>query len=105
MTLLLAGALASTGCSKQKPVPMVVQGVSVDLPKLREAFATASPEMQIGVGEVVMGVRYGDYPRAFAGLDKLAKASDLTDVQKKTVAEVAAQMKEAASKTPTAPPR
>ncbi len=41
MMVLLAGGLAFTGCGK-KPTPKPMSGV--DLPKLREAFATANPE-------------------------------------------------------------
>jgi hypothetical protein len=102
MMVLLAGGLALTGCGK-KPTPMPVSGV--DVPKLREAFATASPEIQVAVSEVTMGVRYGDYSRAFAALDKLAKAPNLSEPQKKIVAEVIEQVKQLASKAPAAPPR
>jgi len=105
MLVLLAGLLAVAGCGKEAPRTPVMQGVKVDLPKLQEAFATASPELQNAVSEVSMGVRYGEYPRAFAALDKIAKATDLTEPQKKITAEVTEQIKQLASKAPTAPPR
>lgn len=104
MLVLLAGLLAVAGCGKEEPRTPVMGGVKVDLPKLQEAFTTAAPELQTAVSEVAMGVRYGD-PRAFAALDKIVKAPSLTDAQKKIVAEVTEQIKELASKAPTAPPR
>jgi len=103
MMFLLAGALALTGCGKQKPAATVVAGVTVDLPKLRETFATASPELQTVVSEVGMGVRYADYARALSALEKLANAPGLTDPQKKIANEVTEQVKAMASKA-TAPP-
>jgi hypothetical protein len=52
-----------------------------------------------------MGIRYNDYPRAFAGLAKLDSAPDLTEAQKKIVGEVTVQVKTLASKAsgPPAP--
>ena len=102
MMFLLAGGLALTGCGK-KPTPLPVSGV--DLPKLRETFATASADLQNAVSEVAMGVRYGEYPRAFTALDKIVKTPDLTEPQKKIVAEVTEQLKQLAGKAPSAPPR
>jgi hypothetical protein len=101
---LLAGALALTGCGKQEPAPPVVAGVTVDLLKLRDAFATAGPEMQTAVSEVGMGVRYADYARALSALEKLASAPGLTGPQKKIANEVTEQVKALASKA-TAPPQ
>jgi hypothetical protein len=100
---LLAGVLALAGCGKEKPKAPVKQGVTVDLPKLRAAFATASPELQTAVSEVAMGLRYSEYPRAFAGLDTLANTPGLTEPQKKIVGEVTAQVKEVASKAAASP--
>lgn len=104
LMLVLAGGVAFTGCGKKEaPAPTVADGVTLDIPKLREAFATANPDLQTCVSEVAQGVRYGDYARAFAGMDKLSKASGLTDAQKKIVAEVTDQLKAAAAKAPAAP--
>ena len=98
MTLVFAGVLALAGCGKKEaPVP-VVQGVTVDWPKLQQAFSTASPEVQNIVPDVEMGVRYGDYPRAFAALAKLDSAPGVTEDQKKVIAEVAEQIKQLAAK-------
>jgi hypothetical protein len=97
----LAGGLALTGCGKKQPPAPAPGGVTIDLPKLREAFATAGPDLQAALSEVNMGIRYGDYPRTFAALDKLANAPGITDAQKKIVGEVTEQMKALASKAST----
>jgi hypothetical protein len=105
MMFLLAGVLALAGCGKAKPAAPVMAGVTVDVPKLKEAFATASPELQTSVSEVAMGLRYGDYPRAFAALAKLDSAPGLTEPQKKIVGEVAEQVKQLAGKAAAPPAR
>jgi len=102
--LLLAGIVAVAGCGKQEAPSTVVQGTTIDMPKLRGAFETATPETQAALSEVNMGVRYRDFARALVALEKLANAPGLTDAQKKVVAEVAEQVKQAASKATTAPP-
>lgn len=103
---LFAGLLALPGCGKQKPPAAPVQhGVAIDLPKLREAFATASPELQQAVSEVAMGVRYADYKSALAALNKLASAPSATEAQKKIVGEVTEQIKQLASKDTSPPAR
>jgi hypothetical protein len=102
---LLAGALVLTGCGKIEVPAPVVSGVTVDLPKLREAFATASPELQAAVSEVGMGVRYADYGRALSALEKLSNAPGLTDPQKKIANEATEQVKTLASKANSPPAR
>jgi hypothetical protein len=102
---LVAGAIALLGCGRQKPEPPVQAGVTLDLPKLQDAFASASAELQTQVSEVMRGVRYGEYAPALAALAKLEASPGLTDAQKKIVTEVTAQVKEVASKGPAAPPR
>jgi hypothetical protein len=98
MMCLLAGGLALTGCSKQAPPTPAPMGVTIDLPRLQQAFANTTPELQAALSEVTMGMRYSDYPRAFTALDKLANAPGITDAQKKIVGEVTEQMKALASK-------
>ena len=104
-SIVLVGIIALAGCSKQKPTAPVLQGVTIDSPRLREAFSTASPELQTAAAEVAMGVRYHDYPRAMAGLDKLANTPSLTEPQKKVVGEVTEQVKQAAAKDTAQPAR
>jgi predicted small lipoprotein YifL len=104
MIVLLGTVLALAGCGKKAPPPPPsVEGVTVDLPKLREAFATATPDLQTAISQTTMCVRYGEYSRALDALGKLAAAPNLTDPQKKIVNEVTAQIKELASKVPAPP--
>jgi hypothetical protein len=105
MVVLLAGGLALTGCGKEAPKAPVMEGIAVDVPKLQEAFATASADLQNLVSEVTMGVRYRDYPRATAALAKLANAPGLTEPQKKILSDITEQLKQLASKASTTPPR
>lgn len=100
MTLVCAGVLALVGCGKKEAANVEIKGVTVDLPKLESTFSTASPDIQNIVPEVAMGVRYADYPRAFAALAKLDSAPGLTAEQKKVVAEVTEQVKQLANKVP-----
>jgi hypothetical protein len=93
----LVGVLAFSGCGKQNSAAPTPGSVMVDLPKLQQAFATTTPDLQTALSEVAMGVRYGDFPRAFAALDKLANAPGITDAQKKIVGEVIEQVKAKAS--------
>ncbi len=104
---LLAGVFALDGCGKKAPPPTatVVGGVAIDLPKLREAFATSSPELQNTVLQVSSSVRYGVYPQALASLAALAANPSLTATQKDLVAQVTEQVKQAASKVPAPPAR
>jgi len=94
----LVGGLGLSGCGKQQPPAPAPGGVTIDLPKLREAFATVGPDLQAALSEVNMGMRYSDFPRAFAALDKLSNAPGITDAQKKIVGEVTEQMKALATK-------
>ncbi len=98
---LLAGVLALAGCSKEKPAP-VMEGVAVDLPKLQETFSAAGADAQNAVSEVRMGIRYGDYARATAALNKLAGTAGLTEAQKKVVNDITEQVKQLASKAAAA---
>jgi hypothetical protein len=100
--ILLAAALVPVGCGKsnsgQNP-----PGVSIDLPKLRDSFTAASPDLQTLSGEAVRNIRFGNYPAALVSLEKLANAPGLTDAQKKVVTDVTAQVKQSASNTPAPP--
>ncbi len=105
MMFLLAGVLALVGCGKPKaPPPPTVEGVALDIPKLREAFASATPELQGGAMDVASSVRYGEYDRALAALAKLANAPGLTEAQKTIVSQVTEQVKQVAAKKAAAPP-
>jgi acetate kinase len=84
---------------------MVLNGVSVDLPKLQQAFQPASPEAQTSLAKTVMSVRYGQYPEALAELDKLANTAGISEAQKKIVTDVIEQLKQVMAKAPAAPAR
>jgi hypothetical protein len=60
---------------------------------------------QTAVSEVGMGVRYADYARALASLEKLVNTPGLTDPQKKIANEVTEQVKAMASQAPAPSPR
>lgn len=68
-TNLLPGLIAATifvaaGCGKEKPpTPPQVEGVTVDIPKLDQAFLNASSELRGTETQVGMNVRYQKYKR------------------------------------------
>jgi nitrogen regulatory protein PII len=101
--ILAAAVLAVPGCGKQKePTSVTTQsGVTVDMPKLQQAFSTASPELRTSVTQVAFSFRYGQYADALAQLEKIAARPDLTEPQKQVVNEVIDQVKKAAAKGPT----
>lgn len=96
MICLLAVVLAPVGCSKKDSQPSgQTQTVTIDVPKLRAAFATASPELQALSDQAIRDVQFGrNYSAGLAILDKLANAPGITEDQKKVVAEVTAQVKQ-----------
>jgi ABC-type Fe3+-citrate transport system substrate-binding protein len=95
MICLLAVALAPVGCGKKDSAQSgQTQAVTIDVPKLRTAFASASPELKAISDEVIRYVEFGrSYATGLAALDKLANAPGITDDQKKVVAEVTEQVK------------
>jgi hypothetical protein len=92
---LLALALAPVGCGKKEaPQAGQSQTVTIDVPKLKAAFASAAPELQALSAQVIRNVEFGrSYSAGLADLDKLANAAGLTEDQKKVVEEVTAQVK------------
>jgi hypothetical protein len=103
MMLLLAGGFALAGCGKGEAPAPAGQSATVDVPKLREAFANASPELQASVAEVATSVRYGQHETTLAALAKLAANPALTEAQKKVVSEVTEQIKQLAAKPAARP--
>ena len=99
---LAAGLLAFAGCSKSEKLPtsQEVSGVSVDLPKLQTAFTGASPDILNDVTQVSFGLRYGDYMKSLAALDKLANNPAVTEAQKKIVNDVIEQVKKVMAAAP-----
>jgi hypothetical protein len=95
MVCLLAVALVPVGCSKKDSQQSIApQTVTIDVPKLRAAFATADPALQALSAQVIRNVEFGrSYSAGLADLEKLANSPGLTEDQKKVVDEVTAQVK------------
>ena len=101
---LLAIALAPAGCSKKDSgTNGQPAAVSIDVPKLRDAFTTASPDLQALSAEAVRNIRYGKYSVALEALEKLASAPGLTDSQKKIVTDVTGQVKQTVARAAALP--
>jgi hypothetical protein len=96
MICLLAVALAPVGCSKKdSQTSGQPQAVTLDVPKLRAAFAAASPELKAQSDDIIRNIEFGrSYSAGLAALEKLAGAPDLTEEQKKVVADVMGQVKQ-----------
>jgi hypothetical protein len=101
--LFVATVLLGAGCSKSDKLPPAPQigGVTVDIPKLNEAFANASQELRTLSTQVGFNVRYGKYEDALMVLDKLVNDPGVTDAQKKVVNELIEEAKKLAGATPT----
>jgi len=103
--LFAAGLVLAAGCSKsQPPTAPDVNGVTVDIPKLNDAFANASPELKSTSTQVGFNIRYGKYEEALMALDKLANDPGVTEAQKKVVNELIEQAKKLANAAPPAAP-
>jgi len=105
--LILAVGLAGVaGCGKKGPEmsptqPMIVDGVSVDLPKLQQTIdASGNADAQSSVRNVLLGFRYRQYDKALMELEKLTTDANLTEDQKKLATQVFEQVKQVAAKTP-----
>lgn len=105
LAILAAVALAFAGCKKnQAPPPDTLQvggGATVDVPKLRQAFSTSTnPAVRRILFDVDQQVRIRDYMKSLMALDELSNQPDLTEEQKKVVADVIEQVKKLASNAP-----
>jgi hypothetical protein len=97
MICLLAVALAPSGCSKKDTTPPIgtQAQVTLDVPKLRSAFASANPDLKAMADAAIKNIEFGrSYANGLADLERLAGAADLTDDQKKVVAAVTEQVKQ-----------
>lgn len=85
--LSVALVLVAAGCgrSEKAPAPPQVNGVTVDIPKLDEAFANASSELKSTATMVGFNIRYQKYEDALMALDKLSNDPNVTPDQKKVV--------------------
>jgi hypothetical protein len=106
IAVLAAGMFAAGGCNRTPAPPKVtnVNGVAVAMPELVQSLNTnTAPEIRQSITKMAYGLRYRDMPSVLAELDKLASSPALTDAQKKLVAEVTEQVKQAQSKAPANP--
>lgn len=92
--LLLASALAFAGCGKSDQ-PVIADGTvqAIDATKFRPAFSSASPEIKAIVDNVMMSIQASLYQDAVTGLARLAGRPDLSETQKKVVADLTEQVK------------
>lgn len=98
--LLYCGVLAFAGCKKQESGVVknpVANDLKVNLNQLVQILSTNSDAaVQESLTKVRTGLRYGyDYETVLAELDKLNQNASVTEAQKKVVAEVMQQVKDA----------
>jgi hypothetical protein len=101
IAVLAAGCLVfGEGCKKkEQPSEWNTSGVRVSLSELRQAFEnTQAPEIQTCLNDAAVGLRYGQYAKVLASLEKLAGNSALTAQQKAVTAKVIGQVKQLAEK-------
>jgi hypothetical protein len=92
--LLMAGGLVLTGCKKsEKPAPVSSTIQVIDATNFRPAFASASPETKAIVNDTMMSIQSVDYEKTLADLAKLSNLPDLSEAQKKAVADLSDQVK------------
>ncbi len=88
------------GCKKQESSTAAqTAGVNVDINKMAADFASAGPEVQQSFSQVKFALRYGQYDKAIAELDKLANNASLNDTQKKQANDLIAQIKKQQAQT------
>ncbi len=98
LIVMMVGVLALAGCGKSSKQDAAAQrqpGV-VDLGPLQAAFPDASPDIKAILDKVRFNTRYGMHEASLAELDKLNGMPNLTDPQKKVVADAIEQVKAAA---------
>jgi hypothetical protein len=104
MICLLAVMLAPVGCGKKQADNKTVRPPgSIDVSKLRDAFATASPELKAMCTQAIRGIEAANYVIGLSSLEKLAAAPDLNEPQKQAVAEMLGQVQQKAAGAAAAP--
>jgi hypothetical protein len=104
LVLCAVALIIAPGCHKSNPgaaqVPVNVNGVMIDLPKLQKAFPpTGDREALDCVRGLTLTLRYGDYVGSLAQMDKLVNLPSLTDEQKQVANQVLEQVKQLAAKS------
>jgi len=106
--LLVSLVVGASGCKKKQEqraatTPMVIEGVSVDLPKLSSLIeASGNADLQSAVGSVKMDLRYRQFEKALMDMEKLSGEATLNEEQKKVATDVLDQIKQVAQKAPPA---
>lgn len=103
--LLVVCLVAVAGCKKsdQGVAPNTqYNGVKVDWPKLETEFASGDQELRAAASLAVRHIRYSQFPEAVGDLERLAANPKLSEAQKKLVADLAEQTKQALAKAPPA---
>lgn len=99
VVVLAITSLGLAGCNKSKlQESQQVEGVSVEMPKLEQLFATSTnPQLKALAAQAAYGLRYADYVKTLMALDQLSASPDATEVQKKMVTNVIDQVKKLAA--------
>jgi hypothetical protein len=103
--LAAVGLLALAGCGLsggKKTRDLDYNGVKVDWPKLDAAFNQSEGDIKKAEIAAKRSIVYQRFPDAVVALDSLASNPNLTEEQKKVVAEVLAQARQVVDKA--APP-
>jgi hypothetical protein len=89
--IFVMSVIAFVGCSKPESPPVRVGGI--DSTQLRQAFQDSPAETHRAVDQVLLKVRYHQYPEAIAGLDALTSDAAITEPQKKAITNTIEQVK------------
>ena len=103
LALLLLPVACSKSSQSDKLPPTQIQGVNVDIPKLKAEFDTATPELQNRLTQALIKTRYQQYLQAMKELDELLNSPGLSDKQKQLLTQVIGQLKEVVAKGPGQP--
>jgi uncharacterized lipoprotein len=102
--ILAVGVLALAGCGKSnEPKPGARRPGVVDLSALQLAFPNPAPEVSSSLDKLRFSLRYRTFDAAVVELDKLSNLPNLTEPQKKAVADVIEQVKAAINAVPAQP--
>src|SRR5262245_58810672 len=104
LAVMIAFVLAFPACNKSaKTPPIEMEGVQVDIPKLKQAFASANTDLLALENDVEFGLRYGNYEKSLLALEQITNNASCTEVQKKVAGDTMDQTKRLMEKTPPPP--
>lgn len=100
--VLMAGAFALAGCGKSSKPDASAQKTpgAIDIGALQQAFPDPSPEVRSAIDQARFNIRYGLHEKTLAALDTLSALPNLTEPQKKAVADAIEQVKAAINARP-----